>query len=78
MPCAGRARRKGQHQADARPQTRPPFSAFLYRYRNLVEGLFSKFKHSRAVATRFEKHSENYLALVKLASAKVWMRFTSR
>ncbi len=32
----------------------------------------------RAVATRFETHSENYLALVKLASAKIWMRFTTR
>jgi transposase len=57
---------------------RPPFSAFLYRYRNLVERFFSKLKHFRAVATRFEKHSENYLALVKLASAKIWMRFMSR
>jgi transposase len=54
----------------------PAFSAFLYRYRNLVERFFSK--HFRAVATRFEKHSENYLALVKLASAKIWMRFISR
>jgi len=57
---------------------RPPFSAFHYRCRNLVERFFSKLKHFRAVATRFEKHSENYLALVKLASAKIWMRFTSR
>ncbi|WP_371744825.1 IS5 family transposase [Nordella sp. HKS 07] len=57
---------------------RPPFSAFLYRYRNLVECFFGKLKHFRAVATRFEKYSENYLALVKLASAKIWMRFTSR
>jgi transposase len=61
-----------------RRKRRPPFSAFLYRYRNLVERFFSKLKHFRAVATRFEKHSENYLALVKLASAKIWMRFTSR
>jgi transposase len=60
-----------------RRKRRPPFSAFLYRYRNLVERFFSKLKHFRAVATRFEKHSENYLALVKLASAKIWMRFTS-
>lgn len=45
---------------------------------NLVECFLSKLKHFRAVATRFEKHSENYLALVKLASAKIWMRFTGR
>lgn len=57
---------------------RPAFSAFLYRYRNLVERFFSKLKHFRAVATRFEKHSANYLALVKLAAVKIWMRIMSR
>ena len=59
------------------PQRRtvPAFSAFLYRYRNRVERFFSKLKHFRAVATRYEKHDANYLALVKLASARIWMRF---
>jgi transposase len=52
----------------------PAFSQFLYRYRNLVERFFNKLKHFRAVATRFEKHDDNYLALVKLASARIWMR----
>ena len=56
----------------------PAFSPFLYRYRNLVERFFSKIKHFRAVATRFEKHDANYLALVKLAAARIWMRFMSR
>ena len=32
----------------------PAFSAFLYRYRNLVERFFNKLKHYRAIATRFE------------------------
>jgi transposase len=53
----------------------PAFSPFLYRYRNLVERFFNKIKHFRAVATRFEKHDANYLAIVKLAAAKIWMRF---
>ena len=53
----------------------PAFSPFLYRYRNLVERFFNKLKHFRAVATRFEKHDANYLALVKLAAARIWMRF---
>ena len=57
---------------------KPVFSPFLYRYRNLVERFFSKLKHYRAVATRYEKHDANYLALVKLASAQLWMRFMSR
>ena len=56
----------------------PAFSSFLYRYRNLVERFFNKLKHFRAVATRFEKHDQNYLALIKLASARIWMRFMSR
>ena len=56
----------------------PAFSAFLYRYRNLVERFFNKLKHFRAIATRFEKHDANYLALIKLASARIWMRFMSR
>ena len=53
----------------------PAFSHFLYRYRNLVERFFSKLKHFRAIATRYEKHDANYLALVKLAASRIWMRF---
>ena len=55
----------------------PAFSPFLYRYRNLVERFFNKLKHFRAVATRYEKHAANYLALVKLAATRIWMRFMS-
>ena len=62
----------------ARSVNVPAFGAFLYRYRNLVDRFFSKLKHFRAIATRFEKHDANYLALVKLASARIWMRFMSR
>jgi transposase len=53
----------------------PAFSDFLYRYRNLVERFFNKLKHYRAVATRYDKQAENYLAGVKLASIRIWMRF---
>jgi transposase len=53
----------------------PAFSPFLYRYRNLVERFFNKLKHFRAVATRYDKSPDNYLAGVKLASARIWMRF---
>ena len=56
----------------------PSFSPWLYRYRNLVERFFNKLTHFRAIATRFEKHDANYLALVKLAAARLWMRFMSR
>jgi transposase len=56
----------------------PAFSASLYKLRNAIERFFSKIKHYRAIATRYEKHPENYLALVKLAAVRIWMRFMSR
>lgn len=49
-----------------------------YAKRNLVERFFNRLKHFRAIANRFEKNAANYLALVKLASARLWMRFMSR
>ena len=52
----------------------PAFSAFLYRYRNLVERFFNKLKHFRAVATRYDKRADNYLAGVKLVSIRIWLR----
>ena len=58
----------------SRRSDKPAFSPFLYRYRNLVERFFNKLKHFRAVATRYEKHAANYLCLVKLAAARIWMR----
>ena len=64
--------------ANVRPISRrvnvPAFSPFLYRYRNVVELFFNKLKHSRAIATRYEKHAANYLALVKLAAIRIWLR----
>ena len=68
----------GPTSADAQALNAPAFSPHLYRFRNLIERFFSKLKHFRAVATRFEKHDANYLALVKLAAARIWMRFISR
>jgi transposase len=49
-----------------------------YAKRSLVERFFNRLKHFRAIANRFEKHAANYRALVKLASARLWMRFVSR
>jgi transposase len=51
------------------------FNRRLYRRRNLVERFFNKLKHFRAVATRYDKRDDNYIASVKLASARIWMRF---
>ena len=49
------------------------FSAFLYRYRNLIERSFGKMKHARGLATRYEKRADNFLAAIKLFSMRLWI-----
>ena len=50
------------------------FSKTLYRERNQVERFFSKLKHFRRIATRYDKLADNFLAMVKLASLRLWLR----
>jgi transposase len=58
----------------ANRRSKPYFSTWLYRQRNLVERFFSKLKHFRRVATRYDKLAENFLAMVQLASMWLWLR----
>ena len=53
---------------------KPCFSKTLYKQRNLVERFFSKLKHFRRIATRYDKCAENFLAMVQLASMRLWLR----
>jgi transposase len=53
----------------------PAFCSYLYRYRTLVERFFRKIKHYRSVATRYDERADNFLAGVKLALIRIWMRF---
>lgn len=71
-PCP--SRRLGLHQADAPPCARSRLRPFPYHFRILAERFFNKLKHFRAVATRYEKHDANYLAIVKLAATRIWLR----
>jgi transposase len=50
------------------------FNPYLYRARNLIERFFNKIKQCRRVATRYDKLAANYLAFVKLASIRIWLR----
>ncbi len=50
------------------------FSAFLYLYRNLVERFFNTLKQFRAIAARYDKNPENFMAAIKLISARIWIR----
>ncbi|CAG1773055.1 hypothetical protein BAC2_03474 [uncultured bacterium] len=52
----------------------PAFDPILYRARNQIERFFSKLKHFRAVATRYDKRDDNFLASVQLASIRIWLR----
>jgi transposase len=45
----------------------------LYRQRYLVDVFFHRLKRFRAIATRYEKTSRNYLALVQLGCAWLWL-----
>ncbi|MDQ1159208.1 transposase [Sphingomonas sp. SORGH_AS 950] len=53
---------------------KPCFSKRLYRERNLVERFFSKLKHFRRVATRYDKLATNFLAMIQFASMRLWLR----
>lgn len=50
------------------------FSKTLYKERNHVEHFFNRIKYLRRVATRFEKLTDNYLAMIKLAAIRLWLR----
>lgn len=45
----------------------------LYKERNKVERFFGRVKHYRRIATRYEKTGRNYLSMLHLVSAMVWL-----
>ena len=53
---------------------KPCFSPVLYRARNRIERFFNRIKHFRRLATRYEKHAANFLAMLKLAAIHLWLR----
>ena len=48
------------------------FNPHLHKARTRVERIFNKIKHFRRIATRFDKLAANYMAMIKLASIRVW------
>jgi len=57
----------------ARKYNRRRLDRTLYRERYLVEVFFHNLKRFRAIATRYEKTAQNYLALVQLACVCLWL-----
>ena len=52
-----------------------PLDRELHRLRSRVERMNNKLKQFRAVATRYDKTAESFLAFVHLAAAHLWLRF---
>jgi transposase len=50
-----------------------PRDRAIFARRYLVEVFFHNLKRFRAIATRYEKTARNYLALVQLACAWLWL-----
>jgi transposase len=53
----------------------PPLRRDLYRLRNRVERSVGRPKQFRAVATRYDKTAESFLAFVHLACTRVRLRY---
>lgn len=45
----------------------------LYKYRHLVENVFARLKHFRAVATRYDKLKRNYSSMLAMACSYLWL-----
>ena len=51
------------------------YSKRLYKQRNLIEPCFNRLKQFRHIATRYDRNALNYLAMVKIAIVRLWLRF---
>lgn len=52
----------------------PPFDREAYKRRNAVERLIGWLKEFRRIATRYEKLAIHYLAMVKIAMIRLYLR----
>ena len=49
------------------------FDRHLYKERHLIENFFCKLKQFRAIAARYDKTGRNFLAVIHLATAIIWL-----
>ena len=50
-----------------------PYDRELYKARHLIENFFAKLKQHRAIATRYDTRTRNFLAAIRLAAAVTWL-----
>lgn len=53
--------------------TQRVYDRHLYKDRNLVERFFCRLKPFRRTATRYEKLSQNFMSMLSLACACIWL-----
>jgi transposase len=49
------------------------YDRVLYQARHLVENFFAKLKQYRAIATRFDLGSQNFVGGIYLAASVIWL-----
>jgi len=52
---------------------RRAYDRHAYRERHLIECHFSRLKQFRRIATRYEKLDRNFLSMINLAAAYIWL-----
>ena len=55
-------------------KVQPVIGGPIYSLRNLVERCLSKLKHSRRLATRYDRTADSFLGFVLVASIRLWIR----
>jgi putative transposase len=51
-----------------------PHDASIYKHRNQIERCFSRLKHFRRFATRYDRRTVHFTGFVHLAAAMIWLR----
>ena len=51
-----------------------PHDTLIYKHRNRIERCFSRLKHFRRFATRYDRRTIHFNGFVHLAAAMIWLR----
>lgn len=52
-----------------------PVDKAKYALRNRIERFFNRLKHSRRIATRYDKLASSFLGFIQIATIRQWIRF---
>lgn len=66
-----RCGRHGEYSAESLSLDPPPFDRKLYHRRNVIERIFNRFKKYRGLATRYNKHTDTFMAGITLAAIRI-------